>query len=183
MRKKIIFSSIVLLFFAFSPVSAQVKVAFVDSDVIIGQLPEAQAIKKKIEDLTKQYQDTIAAKEGDIKAKADEFKTKYEDAQKQVEAGALKPDEIKLLESQITQMQQEIQKMDQDLTDYKQGIQQTLLQTQQALFKPVKEKITGVIEQVAKELKYNMVFDRAGDAVLYGDKELDITFKVLDKLK
>ncbi|MFI5144087.1 MAG: OmpH family outer membrane protein [Ignavibacteria bacterium] len=183
MKKKIIYSSIVLLFFVFSPLSAQVKVAFVDSDVIIGQLPEAQAIKKKIEDLTKQYQDTVASKENDIKTKADDFKSKYEDAQKQVEAGTLKPDEIKLLESQISQMQQEIQKMDQDLTDYKQGIQQVLLQTQQALFKPVKEKITTIIEQVAKELKFSMVFDKAGDAVLYGDKDLDITFKVLDKLK
>ena len=49
LKKKIIYSSIALLFFAFSPVSSQIKVGFVDSDVIIGQLPEAQAIKKKIE--------------------------------------------------------------------------------------------------------------------------------------
>jgi Skp family chaperone for outer membrane proteins len=51
------------------------------------------------------------------------------------------------------------------------------------LFKPVKEKITKSIETLAKELKYNIVLDKASDALIYGDKDIDITFKVLDKLK
>lgn len=164
-------------------VNAQVKIAFVDSEVIIGQLPEAQEVKKKLEELQKLYIDTITAKENDIKTKADAFKAKYEDAQKQIEAGKLNADQIKALEAELGAMQEEVQSMDQELTLYKQNIQKQLYDTQVELFKPVKDKITKAIENLAKELKYNMVLDKASDALIYGDKEIDITFKVLDKLK
>lgn len=162
---------------------AQVKIAFVDSEVIIAQLPEAQEVKKKLEDQQKMYIDTISALENEIKTKADAFKTKYEDAQKQIEAGKLTPDQIKNLESELGLMQEEVQSMDQGLSAYKQNVQKALYDVQVELFKPVKEKITKSIEALAKELKYNVVLDKASDALIYGDKEIDITFKVLDKLK
>lgn len=164
-------------------VNAQVKIAFVDSEIIIAQLPEAQDVKKKLEDLQKQYVDTITAAETEIKAKADAFKTKYEDAQKQIEAGKLNADQIKALESELGQMQEEVQLLDQNLSLYKQNVQKVLVDTQVELFKPVREKITKAIEALAKELKYNIVLDKASDGLIYGDKEIDITFKVLDKLK
>lgn len=170
-------------FIACSTAFSQLKIAFVDSDAIIKQLPEAQAVQKQIEDLQKLYIDTLTAKENEYKTKAEALKTKYEDAQKQVQAGNLTPEQVKALDAEITQMQTELQKLEQDYAEYKQQVQEILLKTQAELFKPVKEKITKVIETLAKELKYSYVLDRAGDTVLYGDKELDITFKVLDRLK
>ena len=174
-----------LLFLAVVAASAssQVKIAFVDSEVIISQLPEAQEVKKKLEDQQKLYIDTITTVENDIKTKADAFKTKYEDAQKQIEAGKLNADQIKALEGELGMMQEEVQGLDQQLAAYKQNVQKVLYDSQVELFKPVKEKITKAIETLAKELKYNLVLDKASDALIYGDKEIDITFKVLDKLK
>ncbi|CAG1769225.1 hypothetical protein BAC3_00130 [uncultured bacterium] len=180
--KKTLFALMVLIFGA-AITGAQVKIAFVDSEVIINQLPEAQAVKTQLEGLQKQYVDTITVKENDIKTKADAFKAKYEDAQKQIEAGKLTADQIKALESELGIMQEEVQSLDQELSVYKQNVQKLLYDTQVELFKPVKEKITKAIEGLAKELKYNMVLDKASDALLYGDKDIDITFKVLDKLK
>ena len=58
-----------------------------------------------------------------------------------------------------------------------------MVQKQSEMFKPIKEKITKAIESVAKEMKINFVFDKADGTLIYGDKEFDITFKVLDKLK
>jgi len=62
-----------------------------------------------------------------------------------------------------------------------------LMAKQNALLKPLYEKIAKIVEEVAKELKYNFVFDKQSGvlegSLLYGDKEFDITFKVLDKLK
>jgi outer membrane protein len=179
--KKIILAIAILITAGYA--GAQVRIAFVDSEVIIKQLPEAQAVQKKMEDLQKQYLDTVTAMENEIKTKADDFKTKYEDAQKQLESGKLSGDQAKVVESQLTEMQGDIQKLDQNLSAYKQEIQQTLVSTQQTLFKPVKEKITSVIGDVARELKYNMVLDKASDTLIYGDKDIDITFKILDKLK
>ena len=182
MRNAII--TAVILLFTVSCISySQLKLAYVDSEIIIKQLPEAQDVQKKLEDIQKQYFDTINTKEANIKQKADEFKAKYEDAQKQVQSGTLKPDQVTALESEITAMQNDLQKMDQDLTEYKQTANQGFASTQVELFKPIKDKITKVIEQVAKELKYSIVLDKASDSLIYGDKELDITFKVLDKMK
>ncbi len=183
MKHQKILTLVIFALFFVSASRAQLKIAFVDSDVIIKQLPEAQGVQKKMEDLQKAYLDTINDRETDLKTKAATFKTKYEDAQKQVQSGSLKPEEVTALESEINSMQTEIQKEDQDLAEYRQTVQQTLVSTQQELFKPIKDKIVKVIGDVAKELKYNFVLDKASDAVLFGDKELDITFKVLDKLK
>lgn len=180
--KQTLIALIILIVGAIS-LNAQVKIAFVDSEVIINQLPEAQEVKKKLEEQQKYYVDTITAKENDIKTKADAFKEKYADAQKQIEAGKLNADQIKTLEAELGAMQEEVQALDQELALYKQNIQKVLYDLQVELFKPVKEKITKAIEGLAKELKYNMVFDKASDGLIYGDKEIDITFKVLDKLK
>lgn len=182
MRKTLILVLILLIVPALNLVYGQNKIAYVDSEVIIKQLPEAQEVQKKLEDLQKQYLDTVNTKQSDLKTKADDFKTQYADAQKQLEAGTLTQDQVKELESKLGEMQVEIQKQEQDLYDYKQQIQQTLVSTQGDLFKPVKEKIIKVIGEVAKELKYNLVLDKAGETLLYGDKEMDITFKVLDRL-
>lgn len=183
MRKTLIIAAALLIAPALNFLFAQVKVAYVDSEVIIKQLPEAQEVSKKLEELQKQYVDTITTKENDLKSKADAFKTKYEDAQKHAEAGTLTPDQLQTLESELGAMQVEIQREEQELYEYKQGVQQILLNTQAELFKPVKDKIIKVIEQVAKELKYNFVLDKSGETLLYGDKNMDLTFKVLDKLK
>lgn len=180
--KKTLFAILFLLVCGLTA-EAQVKVAFVDSEIIIAQLPEAQAVKTQLEGLQKQYVDTITAAETDIKSKADAFKTRYEEAQKQIEAGQLNAEQIRSLEAELGAMQEEVQLLDQQIAIYKQGVQKELMDVQVELFKPVREKITKAIETLAKEMKYNMVFDKASDGLLYGDKEIDITFKVLDKLK
>lgn len=170
--------------FLFSDSQAQVKLGYVDSETILKQLPEAQRVQTELEGLQKLYLDTIQTRETDLKSKAEVFKTKYDEAQAKVESGAIKSDaEMKAIQEEMGSMQQEIQMLSENLDIYKQNIQNTLLQRQAELFKPVKEKITKTIEDVAKSMKINFVFDKADGTLLYGDKEFDITFKVLDKLK
>lgn len=172
-----------LIFYSIGAVSAQVKVAFIDSDVIINQLPETADIKKNLEDIQKLYVDTITAKESEIKTNADAFKAKYEDAQKQMEAGKLSQEQIKALESELGRMQEEVQRLDQELSLYKQNVQYAIIEEKEKLMKPVRDKVFKAVEGLSKELKYNIVLDKASGALIYGDKEIDITFKVLDKLK
>lgn len=163
---------------------SQAKVAYVDSEVILKQLPESIKIQKDMEALQKIYLDTIGAKENDLKTMAENFKVRYEDAQKKVESGQVKGEaELKALNEEIQALQREIQTNGEALDTYKQKVQNDLLDKQQELFKPVREKVTKAIEDVAKEMKINFVFDKANGSLIYGDKESDITFKVLDKLK
>lgn len=173
----------VCVFFA-GEAQSQIKIGYVDSETILKQLPEAQKVQTELEGLQKLYLDTIQTKETDIKSKAETFKARYDEAQKQVETGGVKSEsEMKALQDEISGMQQEIQTLSENLEGYKQNIQNTLIQRQSELFKPVKDKITKTIEDVSKSLKINFVFDKADGTLLYGDKEFDITFKVLDKLK
>ncbi|MBN1634672.1 MAG: OmpH family outer membrane protein [Ignavibacteria bacterium] len=162
------------------------KIAYVDSEVIIKQLPEYKKIMDELESIQKSYMDTINTKETEIKSKAEDFKTKYEDAQQKVESGVIKSDEeLKALNQEINDMQRELQSLDDNLTTYKQTIREALYSKQSELFKPVQEKVKKAIEDLAKEMKMNLIFDKTDSvgALLYGDKELDLTFKVLDKLK
>lgn len=183
MKKRILFGTLILMTSFMLSHSQTTRVAYVDSEIIINQLPEAQEVKAKLEAEQKLYLDTITVAENEIKSKAEVLKAKYEDAQKKIEAGQITQDQAKAIEIELGKMQEEIQELDQKLAAYKQNVQQALLSLQAELFKPVREKITKAIEQLAKELKYNIVLDKASDAVIYGDKEIDITFKVLDKLK
>lgn len=169
---------------SFNSAEAQIKIGYVDSEIILKQLPEAQKVQTELEGLQKLYLDTVQTRENDIKAKAEAFKSRYDDAQKKVESGSIKSEsEMKALQDEIAGLQQEIQVLSEGLDAYKQNVQNSLLTKQSELFKPVKEKITKTIETVAKSMKINFVFDRADGTLLYGDKEFDITFKVLDKLK
>lgn len=161
-----------------------VKVGFVDSEVILKQLPESQKVLAELEGLKKVYIDTIQGKEKELKTNAESFKARYEEAQKMVESGQIKSEtELKKLNEEMQGLQKSLQEQDDALTIYRQKVQEELVQKQNELFKPIKEKITKAIENVAKEMKINFVFDKADGTLIYGDKEYDITFKVLDKLK
>lgn len=180
----LIFAIAVISLFSLNSANAQnVKVGYVDSEVILKQLPEAQKVQTELEGLQKSYLDTVTAIESDLKGKADVFKTKYEDAQKRVEAGQVSETEIKTLNDEIAGLQRELQTMDEGLSVYKQRIQNDLVAKQQEMMKPVRDKVVKAIESVAKGMKISFVFDKADGTMLYGDKEFDITFKVLDSLK
>ncbi len=179
-------TALLFVFIAFTGVSIaqNIKVVYVDSEVILKQLPESQKVLADLENLKKLYIDTVQAKEKDLKANAESFKTRYEEAQKSVESGQVKSEaDLKKLNEEMQGLQKNLQDQDEALTIYKQKVQEELLQKQNEMFKPIKEKITKAIENVAKDLKINFVFDKADGTLIYGDKEYDITFKVLDKLK
>lgn len=159
------------------------KIGYVDSEIILKQLPESQKVISELEGMRKLYLDTIQSKEKELKSNAENFKSKYEDAQKMVESGQIKSDaELKKLNEEMQNLQKELQIQDEALSNYKQKVQEDLLQKQNELFKPIKEKITKTIELLAKEMKINFVFDKADGNLIYGDKSSDITFDVLKKL-
>lgn len=155
-------------------VSAQTpaKLGYIDSQVILTQLPEAikaqgdldaltQAWSNQLDSMTMAYQQGVA------------------DYQKQAQT---MPDDKKLA------AQQELIKKEQAIVEFRrekfgQGTGE-IFAKQEEIFNPVKEKIYKAIEDVAKEEGMQFVFDKSGDIILlYADSSFDITYKVLDKLK
>lgn len=147
-------------------------------------MPEYKKVEEEYSNYAKLYADTLSAKESEIKSKAENFKKRYEEAQELVKSGKVKKEEdIKKLEDEIGDLQKELQNLDEAYSLYKQKIQNDLYQKQSELLKPLIDKMNKTVEEVAKELKINIVLSKTDDVIIYGDKDLDITFKVLDKLK
>lgn len=172
------------IFFGISTFSySQIKIGYVDRDGIIKQMPEYKKVEDEYQAYAKLFADTLQTRENELKTKAEAFKKRYEDAQKSVESGLVKSDaELKKLSDEIADLQKELQVLDDALTVYKQKVQNELIQRQSELLKPLIEKMSKTVETVAKELKISFVFNKTDD-LIYGEKESDITFKVLDKLK
>lgn len=150
----------------------QLKIGYVDSEVILTQFSEAIKAQGDLDALTAKWS-----------ALLDSMTLNYQqsiaDYQKQAET----MNEAKKLEAQ-----QKIVKMEQDIMDFRrakftQGTGE-IFKKQEEVFAPVKAKIYDAIQKIAKEEGMQFVFDKSGDIILlYADSSFDVTFKVLDRLK
>jgi len=152
--------------------SQELKIGYVDSQVILTQLPAAIKAQGDLDAITNFWASqldsmTLAYQQG------------LADYQKQ--AGTM-TDEQKLAR------QQQLIAMEQNILDFrnKKFSQQSgeIYKKQEEIFGPVKQKIYKAIEEVAKSEGMQFVFDKSGDIILlYADSAFDVTYKVLDKLK
>lgn len=152
--------------------TASLKIAFVDSDVIFQQYPEAQEVQKRLDAMIKSWQD-------EINRMTEEYDTKLKDYQQKQ---ALMTEQAK----QTTE--QELLSLRQKVLDYqneKFGQTGELAQQREKLVAPLMDKIIKAIEEVAKEEGFHFILDKSDQApvVLYGDARFDVTFRVLDRLK
>jgi outer membrane protein len=166
----LVFTLIVLSSISFS--QSQLKLGYIDSEVILTQFSEAIKAQGDLDALTNKYS-----------AQIDSMTLAYQQAiadyQKQAET---------MTDAKKTEFQQKIVMMEQNLVEFRrakftQGTGE-IYKKQEELFSPIKAKIYAAIEKVAKEESMQFVFDKSGDIILlYADSAFDITFKVLDRLR
>lgn len=152
--------------------SQELKIGYVDSQVILTQLPAAIKAQGDLDAITNFWASQL-----------DSMTLSYQQglADYQKQAGTM-TDEQKLAR------QQQLIAMEQNILDFrnKKFSQQSgeIYKKQEEIFAPVKQKIYEAIEVVAKEEGMKFIFDKSGDILLlYADAGFDVTFKVLDKLK
>lgn len=149
--------------------SAQ-KFAYVDTKYIFDKMPEYNAVEKEIEQLSLQWQKDLE----DMQKKIDKM---YRDYQAE-----------KVLLTQDVQRQREdaIMKEEQKVVDFKKkkfGYDGELFKQREEKMKPIQDKIFSAIELVAKEKKYNFIFDKSGAVVmLFVDPTFDVSDAVVQKL-
>jgi outer membrane protein len=144
------------------------KIGFVISPKIFQELPEALEAQKKLQALEKPLQDSLTSMAQDIQMRIEEYQKKE----------AMMNDAAKRTATQ------EIQDMQRRATEWSEMKRRELLDQQEKILNPVREKIRKAIEAVAKEEKYAFVFDKnETETLIYGDAANDLTFKVLDRLK
>jgi outer membrane protein len=151
---------------------AQQRIAFVNSTKIFQELPAAQEAQRRIDGIGKPMQDSLETMKKDLQDKYAEYQKKealYNDATKKSEQQKLLEQERAVQEYQLTRFGQE-------------GL---LARHSESIIGPIRERIKAAIGAVARELKYNFVFDKTEQIqiLLYGDPKDDITFKVIDRLR
>ncbi len=135
-------------------ISAQVKVAHVDSQQLISQMPEVIAAQKEIEKTQKTYQNEI---ESLIKELQTKLQTYSADAENQTE---------------VTNQarQQELAGMEQNINQYRETASQDIQKKQADLMRPLIEKARNAIQKVARAQGFQYVLDATpGGGVIMSD--------------
>ncbi len=169
MKKYLIF----ILLLCGSTIFAQAqKIGYVDSQIILTQLPEAIKAQGDLDALTNLWSNQIDSMKLSLQ-------NQYTDYQKQV--ATMTEDQKQLKQQEILNLEQQIYTFQNQKFGQPNG---EIYQKQEEIFEPVKQRIYAAIEQVAQDEGMQFVFDKSGDIILlYADSAFDITFKVLDKLK
>ena len=130
------------------------KVAHIDSQSLISQMPEVKEAQAQIEKLQKTYQTEIEASMKEYQTK---LQTYSADAQNQTE---------------VTNQarQKELQGMEQNIQQYQQTAAQDIQQKQADLLRPLIEKARAAIQKVAREQGFDYVIDATpGGALILSD--------------
>ncbi|MBR3091195.1 MAG: OmpH family outer membrane protein [Bacteroidetes bacterium] len=146
------------------------NVAVVDVEAIVKELPEAIEADKQLKEIGQKYQDSLVKMQQALE-------TKVQNYQKQKSM------------MQVAQQQQEeekLQKENQTLNSFYQekfGNTGELAVLREKLLEPIRAKVKKAIEEVAKSENVSLVLSKDASMVLYADNKLDITFRVIDKIK
>lgn len=151
--------------------SAQVKIAYFNSEAIMKQLPDAQDAQKQLDQFVADWQQ-------ELNKMQDEWKKKFDEYDKR---------KLIMTEQRRADTERELREMDQKIVDYrtlKFGQNGELFNKQNELMKPVQDRVFKAVQDVAREDGYDYVFDKSGDILLmYANEKYDLTQKVFARLK
>lgn len=148
--------------------SAQtVKLGLVDTNAIIGLMPETAEAQKKINEVSKRLDTEYNSLGEEMKRKLDEYQNMKED-----EPAAIKERKTR----ELSEYQQKIQNFEKQAMNDLQKLQQDLMA-------PILKKVNDAIQAVGMEGGYTMVQDKNPQIVLYfSSPAVDITNDVKNKL-
>ncbi len=147
--------------------SAQ-KIGYVNKQEIFTALPEYKQASSDIEVMNAMFQ-----KKGEEMVK--DLQTKYQALQQKQTSGELAPIEI---EKQAAVLKEEEAK----LQEFDRSSQQKIYEKSQELLKPIEEKFSKAIKDVAAENSFTYIFEAGAGVVLYADPTADVTALVKAKL-
>jgi outer membrane protein len=170
MMKSMLRISICLALAIPSLAMSQVKIAYVTTDAIMKQLPDAQDAQKQLDQFVVDWQGELNKLQQDWQKKLDDYDKRKLIMTEQRRADAEK--ELRDLEGKVAEYRNK-----------KFGQNGDLFLKQNELMKPVQDRVFKAIQDVALEEGYDYVFDKSGEILLmYANTKYDLTQKVLAKL-
>jgi len=154
---------------AFTKINAQ-SFAYIDSDYILGNVPEYAESKAKLDKLAETWTKDIEDRFKVIKTQKENFDK--EEILLPAEEKAKRKSEIEKLEKETL-----------DLQTQRFGLNGDYFMKRQELIKPIQDRIYTAMKKVAKAEGYTFVFDKANQSnLIYADKEADISNTVLEEM-
>ena len=146
------------------------RIAYVDSDYILENIPEYGDAQEEINQLSKQWEKEITQ----LFQEAQEMDREY-----QAESVLLSEDQKRKKKEAIAAKRQEAE----NLRMQYYGPEGELYAKRAELIQPIQEKVYNAINQVALTKNYAFVFDKAaGTTMLYCSDKNDISDEILDEI-
>lgn len=134
-----------VLFLGFNAVSAQTKVAHIDSEALVAAMPETKQMEEALKKIAQSYDTEYKSMTSSLQAKVQKY---------QAEAPTQTDAENKKRGLEVAELEKKLQV-------YTQTAQQELAKKQNDLVLPIIEKATKAINEVAKEKGIQYVIDAA----------------------
>lgn len=155
----------------FTSVAAQnQKIGFIDSDVILENMPEYSGIEQQLQLLSEGWRDEINELENELKELEEDF-----EAREILFTEAIRQERLAEIELKTTQLE--------NFVDEKFGPDGDYFTRQQELLEPIQRSIFSALNEVASRDGFDFVFDRAEDIrFLYTREEWNLTEDVMLEL-
>lgn len=141
--------------------------AYIDSERILAQAPG-----------TSEAQATFEADMVRYRAELERLETELDNMQ-----DSLERQQGTLSATAREQRQQEFQQKFMEYQQRTRELEETAQQRQAELVGPIMQRISAVIEDIRREGSYAMIFDASTGALITADPDLDLTERVLDRLR
>jgi len=146
------------------------KWGYVDTEYILGKIPEYKQAQDEINTLSLSWQQEIQNMYREIEGMYSKFKA----------------EEVLLTDEMKAERLAEIKKKEEEVKEYHKkvfGFEGLFFLKKKELIKPIQDKVFAAVEKVAKQNRLQMVFDKSGQLVLiYTDPIHDYTDYVLEEL-
>ncbi len=146
------------------------KIAVVDTEYILQNLPTFKDAEKRLTAQIQQWQAEVADKEKELSKKKE----------------ALESEKVLLIDQQIKEKEKEISGLDDNLKKLLKsrfGAMGEMNTLRANLSKPFQDQIFNAIKIISEKNSLGIVLDKSINNVLFLDKKFDYTEKVLDLLK
>ena len=147
------------------------RIAYIDMDVILSKNKEFRTANQLLDEKIAQWKKEIELKKIQLKQIEDQFA---------VEKILLTPELIADREMEIKDFASEVV----SLQEKRFGPKGDMMIQKNQLLKPVQDQVLSIVQDIAKERKYDFVFDRSSDIImLYSAKNYDISYLVLRRIQ
>jgi len=156
--------------FGMTFVSSAQKYGYIDSEFILGKMPEYKEAKERLDKLAERWTKEIEERYEVIKQKKENFLREEEILP--AEEKAKRQEEITRLETEAMEMQK---------TRF--GVGGDYFQKRQELIKPIQDKVYEAMQAVASKRNYSFIFDKANQSnLVFADSKFDISDEVLKEM-